>query len=1226
MNGVRSPRPRTARRALLSALVAVLTMASVLVWAGGTSADAEVATGGTGRFRSIDWLTWGADGAAVTDGSTSTQTITVGGEPLVVTCTLQHLSGPVRSYRSGDWRGDGFDDLYNIGGTGGSNQLVAGLANATPDSKVTFDLTCGATLAGEAISLPGLVMADAESSKGSEYVGATISSTATWRILDRIRGAACPYDTYAYRQLTDGGNRLELHGPAQSDCENNSAYLPDPSAVAYMDGTSSATDVTIVGHGTGAIALGVMLPISQGDAPDSYGDAAALLTPTFTGGGIPLTSGDWSDTNRGVPVFGSIALADEAEPANRLGDSAQADDSVTFPDPVEVTPGSSYTSPPVSCHGSGTVAGWIDWNGNGTFDSDEESTPQQCDGSVTLTWSKVPSDVMSSGGQLSTWSRLRMFGAGDTISPTGVSLSGEVEDRQLTLTTPPSLTVDTTVSAKVSAADQLSTSVSTGTGWLSAGSTPVISQSLGSGSPSSLDDYVATLSCVDTANSSATVPVTGVSGRWTLPALADGQRVRCTVTDTPRTWGALSITQQVATPVDVDRSGTVDAGDTVGRTYTVTNTGTRTVTGIGVTDALASTAISCASTILAAGASTTCTPATGYPITAADAAAGVVVSRAVATGTDSQGTAVSSAPSTASTAVSQSAASAALTGFLAKTTDANRNGIIDTGDSLTTYYIAANDGPLPVTGATVSVTGARTVSCTPSTIAPGGLAECGQSVHKVTAAETKAGTSIASATLKAVDPAGAAVTDTTSTSARTGRITAGLRLSASVLMTTDRNSSGLVDAGDTITYTFGVRNASATAVKSVAVTSRTLSAKPITCTTGTIKAGGSATCRTVTHTITSAEVATGAVTATITASAKASNGRTVASPAVTTRTVTTAPTPRLILTGSAAASGSAGLRWTYRVANVGNVPVTAVAVSGSAAGSSVSACGSGALKPGAVRTCTSAIHTVTAAETTAGSVAQSATASALPPAGGSLGLVTSPVATTSTRVATSGPGLQLTQTAAAPVDVNADGLVDAGDTVTYTLAVRNTGDVGVSGLTINAPALSSSAIPCARTWVAAGRTVACATVVRTITAADVTAGFLQSRATAAAVVVTATGTSAVSSDPSTASVATVAARGVVALSQTAKRSGASTIWVVSVANAGNVTLTGLAIADADARTYRCATTILKPGAVTTCTSTAQWPTSVDRAAGFLSHTAVARAYLPSGAATPAASSTIVTAP
>jgi uncharacterized repeat protein (TIGR01451 family) len=85
------------------------------------------------------------------------------------------------------------------------------------------------------------------------------------------------------------------------------------------------------------------------------------------------------------------------------------------------------------------------------------------------------------------------------------------------------------------------------------------------------------------------------------------------------------------TATDVNHDGLTDAGDTILWTFDVTNTGRVTLNTLDVTDTRAGP-VTCAVTVLAIGASTTCTSTTPYVITAADATAGAVHNVATATG------------------------------------------------------------------------------------------------------------------------------------------------------------------------------------------------------------------------------------------------------------------------------------------------------------------------------------------------------------------------------------------------------------------------------------------------------------------------------------------------------------------------------------------------------------------------------------------------------------------
>lgn len=127
-------------------LLLLAMLAPSLAWA------AAYATGGSSPYRNtVLWLTWGGgangvNNVALNDGATSSIDMPVAaGVNLRVDCRLNTAeTGVLRSYRPGNFGGDSLDDLYNIGGTGTSNQLIAGIARAGGTS--SFSITCTSTL------------------------------------------------------------------------------------------------------------------------------------------------------------------------------------------------------------------------------------------------------------------------------------------------------------------------------------------------------------------------------------------------------------------------------------------------------------------------------------------------------------------------------------------------------------------------------------------------------------------------------------------------------------------------------------------------------------------------------------------------------------------------------------------------------------------------------------------------------------------------------------------------------------------------------------------------------------------------------------------------------------------------------------------------------------------------------------------------------------------------
>lgn len=616
----------TLSRLRLFVVLGLFTGALTFVGTGLVSSPVEAvqATAGSAKYKAIEWISWGRSaGEEIPNGGrTVTERSTIAGKELAITCSVSNIAHPagagtgalLQAYRSGSWQGDGFDDLYNRGGTGTDNQMVVGLANRLVSNTVTFTFSCSATLDGEAMPLAGLVMADAESSAGNlEHVGATIPRTnaqtgepTRWRILDRVRSANCTDSATARRTeagtVAAGANRLELYGPASYTCESSSRTSPSPSAIAFMENASSATDVTVAGGGRSAIALGVALDLDFGDAPQSYQDAVAATQLSYAGGEVPLAQGTFP-SDRGVDLFNNFNLATVTPPTPRLGavtdgelaqpysaDATRDDnqpvagpddeDSVTLPAEVVLQPGGTFSTD-VACTRSGALggrlAGWIDWNVDGAFQADERSREGPtcaASGATTLTWD-LPTDPLPEGGAHDTVLRLRVVGTADRLLPTGISNAGEVEDHRLRITTAPRLEVVKKVAGRTDAADQFlvdATGAGLGDGEIRASTTGAgtqavserrrvradqrytISDTMAPGSQNQISDYTTAISCVDLAADNAAVEATGTGPQWQLTGLTEGQIVRCTVTNTAKP-AALNVAKEAIDVAGPDAEG-----------------------------------------------------------------------------------------------------------------------------------------------------------------------------------------------------------------------------------------------------------------------------------------------------------------------------------------------------------------------------------------------------------------------------------------------------------------------------------------------------------------------------------------------------------------------------------------------------------------------------------------------------------------------------------------------
>ena len=453
----------TSKNALSAAFCALLLLAVI------APAQAQFATGGTGLHRGrIFWVDWGNNGENVFAGRTITRGFNVGtpasaANRLDITCTLSNATSTgaatLAVYTPGSWQGDGLDDLYNIGGNHpgqGTNPNMLSVGLATPmGTTVEFDFACNATLGGANFDLSGLVFADAEASGGTEFVAARLTGGGTLRVIDEI--AQCRNGNTNIRStVTVTGSPQEVRfagppGPAPAvSCENNAtpAQRAGPALVGFIDGALSAR-VIARGSGVSAVAVGAVIDLEFSEAiPASYGTAAVHVLNTNWGGGEAATGGDYNNRTNLAAIVPGVRLGDRVE------SDADADGAVggfdvdglskttgplgagyaDVPPPSGTAGVSSYTISNIACVGLASVAGWIDFDGNGTFDGNERSATATCpvgtDTTVDLTWT-IPADYAI---QATSYMRLRLAPREEHVAnATGLATDGEVEDYRLAL-------------------------------------------------------------------------------------------------------------------------------------------------------------------------------------------------------------------------------------------------------------------------------------------------------------------------------------------------------------------------------------------------------------------------------------------------------------------------------------------------------------------------------------------------------------------------------------------------------------------------------------------------------------------------------------------------------------------------------------------------------------------------------------------------------------------------
>lgn len=668
------------------------------------------------------------------------------------------------------------------------------------------------------------------------------------------------------------------------------------------------------------------------------------------------------------------------------------------------------------------------------------------------------------------------------------------------------------------------------------------------------------------------------------------------------------------------------AGDTITYLFRVTNTGNVTVSDPTIDETAfsgtgAAPVVSCPTVDLTPGEFATCTA--GYQLTQADVNAGTVTNTATASATASSGADPTSAPSSAAVSI---APAAALTVVKSSTV----NGTVRAGGTVTYSFLVTNTGNgtidnVAVTEGTFSGTGTLgPITCPATTLEPTEATTC-TADYALTQADVDAGTLTNSATATGTPPGGG----TPPVSPPSENITP-LTRTADLAIVKSATPTTIAAAGEPVSYSFLITNTGNVTLTDPVVDETAFSGTgtiPIAgCPAGTVLAPTDTVICTASYTATQADVDAGSITNTATASATPPAGVTtpVSDPSSAAVTASAAPALTVVKSADLATITKAGQKVTYSflVTNTGNVTMANIAIDeGTFSGTGTLpavVCPQPTLAPGAHETCTT-VYTVTQADVDAGTLTNTATATGTPP--GSTSVVPSPPST-STVTADQTPALSVVKSAApaAPADFH------AGEVITYSFVVTNTGNVTLSDVTIEEGTFTGSGTlpaptcPAGAASLAPGAQVVCTTTY-TVTQADIDAGEITNSATALGTppgsIVT------VPSDPSTVTVPEPAAPAatVVKTSDTTKITQAGQVihYSFTVTNTGNTSLSdpkvneGAFTGHGKLTTPVCPTTpaTLLPGQTIVCTAS-YTVVAADLTGQALSNTATVSAIPPGG--------------
>ncbi|MEE9303916.1 MAG: GEVED domain-containing protein [Thiotrichaceae bacterium] len=194
---------------------------------------------------------------------------------------------------------------------------------------------------------------------------------------------------------------------------------------------------------TGNFIDAVQLPggCDFGDAPDSYSTKLTSNGAYHIGNTLLYMGAEMADSE--IAAFGGddVDSSGTANDDDAAGDTPDDEDGVSSFATLN-TSATTYSVDVTVNNTTGSTAnlvGWVDFDGNGSFDTDEAATvavPTATNGVVSLNWSSVPSD-MSAGNS---FVRLRLTtdssvatGTATTSTPNGMASDGEIEDYPLTI-------------------------------------------------------------------------------------------------------------------------------------------------------------------------------------------------------------------------------------------------------------------------------------------------------------------------------------------------------------------------------------------------------------------------------------------------------------------------------------------------------------------------------------------------------------------------------------------------------------------------------------------------------------------------------------------------------------------------------------------------------------------------------------------------------------------------
>ena len=672
-------------------------------------------------------------------------------------------------------------------------------------------------------------------------------------------------------------------------------------------------------------------------------------------------------------------------------------------------------------------------------------------------------------------------------------------------------------------------------------------------------------------------------------------------------------------------SGTGTLGDVITYTFTVENTGDTTLNNIIVTDPLPGLTITESPiAFLEIGASNSSISGT-YTITQADIDTGSVTNSALATAQDPEGNNITDTSGTTNTNDIPTVTPLNITPAIALVKNASLSESGALGDEITYTFTVENTGNTTLTNVIVTdpMIG-LTITGNPITVLEVGSSSAViTGLYTITQEDINTGRVTNSALATAQDPEENDVTDISGTT-NENDIPTVIKLPA-IALVKSAIVSGMGTLGDIINYTFTVENTGETTLTNIMVTDPMegliITGSPI----DSLEPGDSSAVITGTYTITQEDINTGSVTNSALATAQDPDGKNITDISGTTNennspTVTKLPAIALVKSAIVSGTGTLGdiINYTFTVENTGKTALYDIVVTDPMEGLTITGNPIDFLEPGDSSDIITGTYTITQTDMDAGSVTNSALATAQDPEGNEITDISGtaidndiPTVTPLTQ----NPAIALVKSAV----INGTGIL--GDVITYTFAVENTGDTTLFNITVTDPMEGLTITENQNFTLEVGDSSNTITGTYTITQEDIDAGNVTNSALATSQDPEGydiTDTSGTTKENDTPTVTPLERNPNIVLVKSAILSGTGSLddaitYIFTIENTGDTTLTNIVITDPmigltiDGNTF----TSLAPGITTIAVGT-YTITQDDIDLGSISNSALVTAKDPEG--------------